>query len=158
MSANRNRGGKRAMARSYMKRFSSTTINGGVSNVNSTARKIYQQFDHNPSIPLPTRRTINKHDPSQALGLTKPMLEKLKKHFPGHFGLQPKPTIEWYIITLVDSPLSKYQMFYSGFTNNSSYYFTWLDKISGITRISLTLTKSTALRLRDNGLKGIPWK
>jgi len=48
------------------------------------------------------------------------MKEKLLKHFPGHFGLQPKEKIEWHVITLIE--LNEYKMFYSDFSDNAVYY------------------------------------
>ena len=95
----------------------------GVHTVIQTGRDTsseFRQLKFDPTVPLPNRRVLNKHDPSSSPDMTTPMKEKLLKHFPGHFGLQPKEKIEWHVITLIE--LNEYKMFYSDFSDNAVYY------------------------------------
>lgn len=153
---------RKGMRRAYIKnRFGSEMINGG-ERINTAMRKEYQQFSFNPSIPLPNRKTLVKHDPATGgsrtnAQFTQPFVEKLAKHNPGHFGLQPKK-IEPYTQIWVNAGNYVLKAVFNTLDDNAIYFFIEIDKTLNRVRESMTMSKRTALALRENGLKGIPWK
>lgn len=89
--------------------------------------------------------------------LTTPMVEKLLKHNPGHFGLQPKK-IEPYTQIWIDAGNYILKAVFNKLDDSAIYFFIEIDKTLNRVRRSRTMSKRTALALRENGLKGIPWK
>lgn len=141
---------RKAMRTGHMKKFSSTMINGG-STVNAIGlKKLYYDKDINPTTPMPDRKQLAKHSPT----MTVPMHEKMIKHYPGHFNISVKERKDEFVITLISYP-DVWKMYYNGYTDMSTCYFTVTSH--GITKTSITYPRYKALILRES-LKGIIWK
>lgn len=146
MSANRNRGGKRA----YLKH----TVSRHDPNPNGTLRDaIGLGRDINPVVALPHRAKAwldkNKYTPT----MTEPMKERVES-----WRVAVKEQDKWYQQVCVDTPFRYITVHFKGFTERAVYYFKELDRISGVERESFTISRASAQRIRDNQLKGIPWK
>jgi len=148
MSKNRKRNG--GMRRAYLKKTSYTRD----TNPDSTMRAaIGLGRNINPVVALPHRAIAwldkSKHTPT----ITEPMRERVESW---RLAVRDKPSE--YVQTCVDTPLCKIQMFFNGFNDRSIYYFTEINNLTGVKRVSFTMSKDTALRAKSNGLRGIVWK
>lgn len=146
MSANRNRGGKRA----YLKH----TVSRHDPNPNGTLRDaIGLGRDINPVVALPKRAIVwldkNKHTPT----MTEPMKERVES-----WRVAVKERKEPYTQIWVDAGNYVLKAVFTTLDDNAIYFFIEINKTLNRVRRSLTMSKRTALALRENGLKGIPWK
>jgi hypothetical protein len=148
MSKNRKRNG--GMRRAYLKKTSYTRD----TNPDSTMRAaIGLGRNINPIDALPHRARLwldkNKHTPT----MTEPMRERTES-----WHLHVKEDKKEWVQTCIDTPLCKIQMFFNGFNDRSIYYFTEMNNLTGVKRVSFTMSKDTAIRAKANGLKGIVWR
>jgi hypothetical protein len=95
------------------------------------------------------RKQVNKFSPI----LTEPMSAKIARNYT--LAIK-KPT--WHTIICVNTPLISIKMLFNGFSDRSVYYFRQEDKLSGVIRESFTMMRDSALKIKESGLKRIPWK
>ena len=147
MSANRKR--KSGMRRAYLKR---TSYHHDSNPDSALKAAIGLGRDINPIVATPHRARLwldkNKHTPT----LTEPMADKLKTQQ----RILPKEP-SWHTIICVNTPLTSIKMLFNGFNSRAIYYFKMEDKLSGVSRQSFTMSRDTAYKIREGGLKRIPW-
>jgi len=149
MSVNRNRGGKKAYLKHNVSRHDPKPV-GTLRDVIGLGKDI------NPVVALPHRAIEwfdkNKHTPT----MTEPMKERVESW---RVAVREQHYISnEHVIMCINTPLRQITMHYNGFSDRAVYYFKEIDRISGVERESFTISKTTAQRIRDNQLKGIPWK
>ena len=133
---------KKAMKRAYLKRFSAEMINGG-SVLNAETMNEYKR--------RASRIGIDIAEP-QYRGMTLPRGQVVKSL---HSLWQGKR--EEYSVTLVDTPLRRVRMFFTGFSIQETYWFKWFDPICGTERVSITYgSKVIAMSYFTKGT--ITWK
>lgn len=109
--------------------------------------------DINPVIALPHRARLwldkNKHTPT----MTEPMKERVES-----WRVAVKQQKEPYTQIWIDAGNYVLKAVFNKLDDSAIYFFIEIDKTLNRVRRSLTMSKRTALALRENGLKGIPWK
>ena len=121
---------KAGMRRAYLKKISYTYDNSPDSTLKAA---IGLGRDINPITALPHRARLwldrNKHTPT----ITEPMAERVES-----WRIAVKELSSEYSITIVNTPLRRVQMFFTGFSVREVYWFKWFDPISGTERESFT--------------------
>ena len=114
---------KGMMRRAYLKPFSSEMINGGRV-LNAETMNEYKR--------RASRIGIDVTEP-QYRGMTLPRGKVVKSLHALWQGKQ-----EEYAVTLVDTPLRRVRMLFTGFSVRETYWFKWFDPIVETERVSIT--------------------
>ena len=140
---------KSGMRRAYLKKTSYTYDDSPDSALKAA---IGLGRNINPVTALPARTRLrlnkNKHTPT----MTKPMTERVESW---HVAIKDQKNE--YSCVLVNTPLRRVRMFFTGFSIQETYWFKWFDPICGTERVSITYgSKVIAMSYFTKGT--ITWK
>jgi hypothetical protein len=133
-------------------------INGGMI-LNSETMKEYKRRGSRVGIDVPEPHRVMLHTPADEINPLNPLPHPYDARTNAIRVLWAKASQpDWYFIVCVDSNLTRIEMWFAGFHDSAAYAFKRLDKMSNTWKESFTITKRTAMQIKANGLKGIPWK